>query len=770
VLSHVSLALNGTFNIHQSVVALSSTKAFTHGTVIVTSRDITFSKLPALPLPDGFVPTYGTTQRADVDGKHAKQNRTITLHLQLVGPDGEPKKQTRTIVLVENDKTPGVFKQAGQSKTPSTFSADDGWKIANYNFRAYFTHPGVKTDDGIPAWLRASTERQTKYWNKLAWLCREARRACSDVSVEDIKAFVSGTILPAIDALNNTLGNPKLKMKHPTKLKTDTPTLDAVWRFVGVLKGRVEKDLPVPPNLLEQVSAYTDLHKADYAPLNDFTNNLNTVLKTEAKALNLKTWEQKPIERAFLSVIKRRRTTKCAFTEGWPLIKYPDRRNFKDWSIQFNFNKAGIPASNIDTARGFPSISFGAPLSPKDTGHLDMTGKGTKSASKRKLRQAHISIAGDNHERWEFTFAVLQHRELPAGSHVKGWKLVYSEGQLFLGLVVELQRAIPEKTERAAGLDIGWRKIGDSIRFGMLYEPNGQTFRDLRVELLKSPGEPRERLPFHLDLGPDQWTRRNMKLLVPDWNPGDPTPTMIDIKSSLASRRANIQREAIRKLQEYYGEKPPVWLGKVGRRGLLKKLVDLANNAQKQVPEGDRTSRVYEDDPGAVAIIAAWKKEDEEFDASMHQRSLDFMNVSEYLRHMTKRIEYGHYQIAHDVCRHLQSSGISLLNIEEKFLSKVAQNQSNLDSEGLKKSQKYRQLVAAGAFVMILRNIADKYGIVVQEVPCVNTSRTCHFCYKQNLGTDQLRFTCAFCGKTVDQDQNAAIILSGDLTESAVAA
>jgi hypothetical protein len=63
------------------------------------------------------------------------------------------------------------------------------------------------------------------------------------------------------------------------------------------------------------------------------------------------------------------------------------------------------------------------------------------------------------------------------------------------------------------------------------------------------------------------------------------------------------------------------------------------------------------------------------------------------------------------------------LIVESSFLSKLAQNQDNDDPVGLKRSQKYRQFVAIGKFISVLKSTAAKYGIVVDALEAVNTTR-----------------------------------------------
>jgi hypothetical protein len=315
---------------------------------------------------------------------------------------------------------------------------------------------------------------------------------------------------------------------------------------------------------------------------------------------------------------------------------------------------------------------------------------------------------------------------------VKEWKLLYQGGALWVCLVVEHQGPRLEPGGLAAGLDIGWRKIGDGIRFGMLYEPAGNTFHELQINLLKCPANHSERTPFQLDLGATRWERRNVKLLQPDWVTADPIPTAFHAPQLLQKRRDFLKDSAKIRSKEHLCEKAPAWLDKAGRLGLIRLLCE------------------QKDDPILVDILTNWKKQDDALGKL----------VSSYLACVTNRIESGHLQIAHDICRYLVKAGILSLNIEAPFLAKVAQSMDIEAPERLKNSQRYRQFVSVGKFVERLRNIAKKYGIEVLECTAFDSTRTCNQCGTLNAATDKLRFTCVSCGRELDQDENAAINLS----------
>jgi len=244
--------------VHAGDTTLKTTKAFTHGTIVFDekARTATFGQTDAVALPKDF---------------SLKEN--ATLNFQLVAPDGTLRKQVRSGILKGNEKQPGLLRITGMAKSPRRYAAEDGWGNAIYKYRAYFTHPGLKTDGEVPEWLKGSIRRQKDYWNHLAWLCRDARRKCSPVPTAEIIAFVQQTILPEIDAFNDSLSRAKDKMKHPAKLKKEAPGLDGLWHFVGELRTRIAKGRAVPDGLLEKVITFAQQYKPDYTPLNEFLNH-----------------------------------------------------------------------------------------------------------------------------------------------------------------------------------------------------------------------------------------------------------------------------------------------------------------------------------------------------------------------------------------------------------------------------------------------------------------------------------------------------------------
>jgi hypothetical protein len=708
--------IDSTIHVRAQTNSLKVTKNFTHGGVKFDRKTglVTFGSLPAVHFP-ASIPLH--------DGE--------TLNFQLVAPDGTLKKQRRVGIL-RKVRDADIYRIAGISKTPGCFTIDDGWQIEVFKFRAYFTHPGLVTTGSPPEWLRKSIKRQRDFWNRLAWVCREARRKCFPVSSDEIKEFVNETILPEIDALNNTLGRSNQKIKHPEKLKVDMPGADGLWKFVGELRKRIENGKPVPNGLVDQIVSFAEHFKANYTAINEFESNISEIGEEEAQKLGLLRHEIRPVLSSFKSVLKNRRTRKLAWSEGWPLIKYSDSPDAKNWSLSYYLNRAGVKASDIETAKSVPGLHFGHPKEASATGHPNMTG----CAAERLLREASIRIPNRNKELWEFRFGVLQHRPIPEDSHIKQWQLSEIDGKLWLNLTLEVKREAPAaSTENAAGVDIGWRRTEEGVRIGVLYEPVDGTYKEVILDFQRSPRDHSERVPFRVNLGPTRWEKRNINRLIPEWKEGDRMPGTVELRAILGKRRSNLKDHAKALLRKHLGDAVPAWFDKAGKKGLL------------------HLAEEFKHDSTVNQIVTDFITKD---------RALNTL-VSDYMERSTLRLEYGYQQIAHDICKYVDSKGVTCIVVEEGFLSRVSQQEPDPEIDGyyaLKNSQKYRQFSAVGKFVAILKMIARKQAISIKEVPASDTTRICHECGYLNPAKAKQRYQCHGCQRLIDQDYNASANLS----------
>jgi hypothetical protein len=452
----------------------------------------------------------------------------------------------------------------------------------------------------------------------------------------------------------------------------------------------------------------------------------------------------------FNAVLKNRKTRKAAWSDGWPKIRYCDDPRQEDWSIQYYFNKAGVKAEGLETSKGVPGLEFGRPKNPSETNHPNIRGR----AARYLLREATITVpSGTKGEDWSYSFGILQHRPLPANSHIKQWELVYAERKLWLCLTVEHQRPVARPGELAAALDIGWRRVKDGprmdgVRIGVLYEPATKTFREIEVNLVKSPNDPTHRTPFEVALGPTRKEKRHITAFLPDWKPGEPIPGTFELRSILSTRRSYLKNTVKANLCKALGEQVPGWFDKADKNGIFA--------LREMVPDNAEVKE----------LVDTFEKDLEALDNLGHSGMPEqYRTTKEYMASVTRRLQYGYEQVAHDICRYLLSKEITHLVIESNFLAKLAQNSEPTQTEeaehfALVNSQKYRQFVGVGKFVAILKKTTPKYAISVSVNAPENTTRICAYCEHLNPPTAKQHFQCEGCNRLIDQDQNAAVNLS----------
>lgn len=139
-----------------------STKCFTHGRITINTiaSQLVFGSHPPLRLPAGFT----VKPESEVIFSLIDENRQVLQERR-----GEVKEMEA-----------GVYVISGRPKPK-------GAPARKYQFRAYFTHQGVDTDDPLPVWLAESRQRQRILWNRAAYQCRQALRACSTAPKEDVR-------------------------------------------------------------------------------------------------------------------------------------------------------------------------------------------------------------------------------------------------------------------------------------------------------------------------------------------------------------------------------------------------------------------------------------------------------------------------------------------------------------------------------------------------------------------------------------------------------
>lgn len=666
MIDHFSL-IDDTILVHLRENSLKATKSFTHGGIefAMQAQAISFGKLPPVAMPAGYRFCEG-----------------MEVSFQLMSADGL-KRQTRSGVLKADPKEPDTLRIAGKAKTERKFSAADGWGNVVYKYRAYSSH--LPNESEFPEWLKDSVQRQNAFWNRLVYLCREARRKCLPEMTRALHAFIQGTVFPEIDAYNAVLGKVG-QIRHPAELERAEPEMSSLLTFAVQLSARIRVGRGVPTGLLEKIVHFARTHKPNYAPIEDFVANLMATAEPEAKALGLKFWERKPVVDHFQRALKRRKTLRSSWSEAWPDMKYLDSPRSDDWGLHYYLGQAGIDSSALVSGKGISSLSFGPALPPAATGHRQMTGV----ASRRAFRNAEISIPIKGGEKWKFNFRVLQHRPLPPHSHLKEWKLIHKDRTLWLCLVVEVQRPLPLQTPNrvSADLHLGWCPTEHGIRFGTLYEAVTNTIRHLAIDLQEMP-KGSERAPFLIDFGPTRWERRNMSLLVLDWKPEEIFPNVFAIRTTLQTRRDEHRIAVKERLKAHLDGLLPPEVQSAGFSGLQK------------------FAKSHADDPRIQEIFTTWKRQDDAVGKVL----------SMYRTRSTRRIEHGHAHVAHDICSYLEERGIHHLRIETAVpgCSTQCKFQGDLAALALHYSSKFHDFAAIGKFLLVLKGTAAKWGLVIDE-------------------------------------------------------
>lgn len=559
--------------------------------------------------------------------------------------------------------------------------------------------------------------------------CRAALRECSDVPPEETRAFVTGTILPAIDAFNRTQGRGK-KMRHPAFLKTEDPSPAAVRRLARKLEVLEEQANAVPANLKSLLIEWVNRHVIDYAPMQKFERDLDRLIKLEADALQLRFWERRAVSNALLTTFTRRRRQRLPFTMGWPKLVAVTDPKIGDWGIHYYLNSAKIQADAILNG-GVRGLRLGQPLPPDQTGHPNARGKAF--CIRRQFRPAEIAIPDRaSGQVWRLEFCILQHQPIPEGAFLKEWKLVQRRGKLQLILVLQVKSSlVPAQAGEApvAGMDLGWRRDGSGVRVATIFNPVHESYTTLFVDLERKAPHSAARPPYHVFMGPSRRGVRQARASACDGSPG--FLDTIDGCRQLRQSRDRAKDRLKSEIRVMLGDASPPWLERAGFRGLASLLQTATDAAVKE-------------------LVAVWLAQDAPL-AALHR---------EYSQRVRARLRKGYEWVAHDVGRMLQADGIRVLAVEERFLAETAQRRRGANAAALRSSMQYRYAVSPELLVRTLDRILLTYGIRITRCSPKNTTRQCHRCGAMNDVGSALQFQCRQCGVVLDQDQNAAVNLS----------
>ena len=658
--SYVSL-VGHVIHVHLAEASSSATAGFMRGTFVfdTASHALTIGKLPAIPLPANLRIEEGST-----------------LSFALVAPDGSVRPQTRSGDVVRSKD--GFLRIVGKPTSEPRRKAEDGWTFRVYRFRAYMNHVGIASDEVLPQWITDSITRQRLFWNKLSYLCREARRACSDVPVEEIRNFITESVSPSIDAFNKSMGRSREKLPYPRVLKSEEPNIGGLWRFIGELEKRAAAGKQNPPALEETIRAFAARFKIDFTPITKFQRDLSRLAKDAGAEFSLRNWEFLSQKKSFESALKRRRKLKMNFMDGWPNLKHPDQPGYDDWNISYYLSSADIKITDLNQ-QGISSLRLGDPVPPASSGHPLME---KRRALTRKLRPALITISDkETRTRFDLRFGVLQSRQFPEEGWLKEWKLIHKDGKFWLCLVVQVRHPKADFNQAAAGVDIGWRRTKTGIKIATVYDPTRKQSQEIHLDLDSAPTDTKVREQFVIRIGPNRAWRRHPLLSTLEGN------NVFDALRALQQKQDAAKDVLKVKIQDILGEDTPVWLKKAGRSG-LKKLAEL-------FPQHS---------PELITAIEQWQRGDAEY----------ITTYGPARKKLAGRLEKGYEMVARDLCGWL-AGHVGRIVIEEPFLKRSAEQVSTDDAVSLRKSTQYRQIAALGVFLTKLQNVAPSYGLQLEK-------------------------------------------------------
>ena len=314
---------------------------------------------------------------------------------------------------------------------------------------------------------------------------------------------------------------------------------------------------------------------------------------------------------------------------------------------------------------------------------------------------------------------MVLHREPPKNARIK-WAWIIKEKigcQFRWTLQVTFQDksfAPPIREGQTAGIDIGWRKMGENdIRIAYLQDEDGIE-RDIR-------------------LPPDIIIRLRKA----------------DELRSLRDHKFNI----VRKLLCY-------WLRKAKQNGVVKVKEELAKmfehlhswrstaRLSSAVWDWGQTMR-FEGDEKIWARMEKWRKRD---------KHLYLWEANSRDEAIARRTDF-YRKLACDLAK-----TYAVVKLEDFDLRDVAER-ADVDEEDAHQEARHQRFMASlSSFRLILKSTCQREGTLYQERPAANTTRKCNKCThteKFDAAASVMR-TCPKCGEVWDQDQNAGANLLRD--------
>ena len=452
-------------------------------------------------------------------------------------------------------------------------------------------------------------------------------------------------------------------------------------------------------------------------------------------------WEQGP-------AVLDRFTTACIAAargqRGWPQIQHRLDRIM----IPHRFTGGGIPVAALYSSRA-QRVRLVAP-SPR------AYEPGLSHSEKRRLRvsPAHRDGPHPDHEMNRFwvgdaaiEFRAVYHRPLPETAIVKqvawtGRRHVTRGWQWALTITVEEPpRPVGVTTgtscSRAAGLDLGWRVMGDGayLRIGMLVDgASGQA-----IEL---------RLPLD---APTSHTRRHR--LKSGWR------DLAGMDEALA-RLLDATKAAVR--PRLWGDDLPAEVAgivrgweRVRQGGLIRLLRALESTPEQRVEP-------------RVTVLRAWRQENDRlrslrmelWDRLIGRRQWYYHNLAAWMCATWSTIAWeGDLRLkamAEDDDVRIAPGDLATLAEHagdgiERDLTLLRQNQF-----ALRRSMRYRHIAALSEFRLALRHAAARAGTTLVDKPAAYTTLTCAVCDDVLAGQDGSLWLECKNGHRHDQDENAA--------------
>jgi hypothetical protein len=320
----------------------------------------------------------------------------------------------------------------------------------------------------------------------------------------------------------------------------------------------------------------------------------------------------------------------------------------------------------------------------------------------------------------QINFNIVLHRQLPAGAIVK--KVVWLGHRDVFGWhwSIAVTVEIPPQAKRAnlgrtAALDVGWRKIGDYLRIGMLTDCDGNSF-EFRLPLIASTSKTR-RANEHIYKRDNSFDEMIPESYYEALNLDERIGLMVeDVKSKL---RASLPDNLPEEIRASVGQ-----LTKMRQGGLVRLLraLEAAGIAEQSQNE-----------------IRAWLIENDKLRRRKTALETRLLNRRRWI--------YGN--IAAWVAQRYD------VLIWEGGLNIKSMIESSDKAHALKLADRYHQWAATSELRLQIKNAAAKSGMQIIDGVTAFSSSTCNVCGEQVEKADEFQLRCGN-GHSFDRDVNGA--------------